>query len=219
MLNKCIENVEQAIEGVEEGATVLIGGFGNPGMPFSLVNALIVKGKKNLTLVTNNTGTGYVGIAALLKAGLVRKVICCYPRREGSVVFEELYRLKQIELELVPHGTLCERIRAGASGIQGFYTPTSAGTLLEKGKEIREFNGLRCVLELPIKGDFALIKAKRADRWGNLTYEASARNMGPVMAAAATTTVAEVDEIVALGQLDPESIVTPGIYVNRVVLI
>jgi 3-oxoadipate CoA-transferase alpha subunit len=186
-------------------------------MPFALVDALIERRPRDLTLVTNNTGTGHTGIAALLEAGLVRKVICCYPRREGSVVFERLYASGAVELELVPQGTLCERIRAAAAGLGGFYTPTAAGTALAQDKETRRIDGRDYVLELPIRADMALIRARLADRWGNLVYHETGRNMGPVMAGAAAITAVEVDGFVALGELDPERIVTPGIFVDRVV--
>jgi 3-oxoadipate CoA-transferase, alpha subunit len=217
MIDKRVHTLAEAVAGIGNGATILVGGFGDAGVPFALLEALLRQGASGLTLVANAAGAGQRGIAALLDAGRVRKIVCSYPRREGSVVFERLYAAGEIEVELVPQGTLCERIRAAAAGLGGFYTPTAAGTPLAEGKEVREFDGKPFVLERPIRADFAFLKARAADRWGNLVYHATARNYGPVMAGAATTTVAEVDEIVPLGSLDPEAVVTPGIFVQRVV--
>ncbi len=217
MIDKRVASLEAALEGIEDGATVLVGGFGEAGAPNHLVYALIDQGARELTVVNNNAGVGHEGLAALLDAGRVRKVICSFPRSRGSVVFEELYEAGRIELEVVPQGTLSERLRAGGAGIAGFYTPTAAGTRLAEGKEVRRFNGREYLLELPIHGALALIRADRADRWGNLTYAKAARNFGPTMATAADLTVVEVREFVALGALDPEHVVTPGIFVDRVV--
>lgn len=219
MINKIAPSVEVALEGLKDGATVLIGGFGTAGIPEELIHGLIASGVRDLTVVNNNAGNGDTGLAALLKAGRVRRVVCSFPRSADSYVFDELYRTEKIELELVPQGNLAERIRAGGAGIGGFYTPTGYGTQLAQGKETKEIDGRQYVLELPIRGDLALIKAERADRWGNLTYRKAARNFGPVMATAATLTVATVYEIVQLGELDPETVVTPGIFVDRVVRI
>lgn len=218
MRDKRFERVVDAVRDVAHGATILVGGFGDAGAPSALLAALLAQGAKDLTLVSNAAGTGHVGIAALLEARRVRKLVCAFPRRPGSVVFEKLYRADEIEVELVPMGTLCERIRAGAAGIAGFYTPTSVGTRLAEGKETREFDGIPHVLERPIKGDFAFIRAKRGDRLGNLVYSATARNYGPVMAGAARLTVAEVEAFEEVGGLDPERVGTPGIFVQRVVL-
>ena len=217
MIDKRVADLGAAVAGIGDGSTVLIGGFGEAGVPRELVEALLAQGASDLTIVNNNAGVGRVGIAALLAAGRVRKVICSYPRSRGSVVFEELYEQGRIELEVVPQGTLSERIRAGGAGIGGFYTPTAAGTLLAEGKESRRLDGREHVLEFPIKGEVALIKADRADRWGNLTFNKTARNFGPSMATAAELTVAQVREIVELGALDPEQVITPGIFVDRVV--
>ncbi len=217
MIDKRVASLEAALAGVEDGATVLVGGFGEAGVPNHLVDALIDQGARELTIVNNNAGVGREGLAALLDAGRVRKVICSFPRSRGSVVFEELHKAGRLELEVVPQGTLSERLRAGGAGIAGFYTPTAAGTRLAEGKEVRRFNGRECLLELPIHGELALIRADRADRWGNLTYAKAARNFGPTMATAADLTVVEVREFVELGALDPEHVVTPGIFVDRVV--
>lgn len=219
MLDKRVKSVAEAVAGIRDGATVLIGGFGNAGIPVELIHAVIDHGARELTVVSNNAGSGRTDLAALLALGRVRKIVCSYPKTSGSVAFEELYAAGRIELELVPQGTLTERIRAGGAGIGAFYTPTAVGTMLAQGKEVRRLNGHDYVLEMPIKGDFALIQAKRADRWGNLVYHASARNFGPVMASAATVTAVQAGEIVELGALDPEAIVTPGIYVHRVVCV
>ena len=219
MINKIVESLEAAVCDVKDGSTILIGGFGTAGMPFNLIDALIAQGARDLTIVSNNAGNGDTGLAALLKAGRVRKIICSFPRQVDSWVFDDLYRSGEIELEVVPQGNLVERMRAAGAGIGAFYCPTGFGTLLAGDRETRRIDGRDYVLELPIRGDVALIKALRGDRWGNLVYRKTARNFGPVMAAAARLTVAEVDEAVDLGALDPESIVTPGIYVQRIVAI
>ncbi|MFF5343663.1 3-oxoacid CoA-transferase subunit A [Streptomyces althioticus] len=208
---------DEAVAGVEDGSTVLVGGFGLAGMPFDLIDALIRQGAGDLTVVSNNAGNGDVGLAALLKAGRVRKVICSFPRQSDSYVFDELYRAGRVELEVVPQGTLAERMRAGGAGIGGFYSPVGVGTPLAEGKETREIDGRTYVLEFPIKGDVALISAHRADTLGNLVYRKTARNFGPVMATAAATVVAQVTEIVEPGRIDPETVVTPGIFVDRLV--
>lgn len=217
MIDKMARTVAEAIGSVADGATVLIGGFGTAGIPDELIDGLIAQGAKDLTIVNNNAGNGDTGLAALLKTGRVRKIICSFPRQTDSQVFDALYRSGQIELELVPQGNLAERLRAAGAGIGAFFTPTGYGTELARGKETREINGRHHVLEHPIHGDLALIKAERGDRWGNLTYRMAARNFGPVMATAAKRTVASVHEVVALGALDPESVVTPGIHVSRIV--
>jgi len=217
MINKICESVEAALQGVPDGATVMIGGFGGAGQPGELIDALIAQGARDLTVVNNNAGNGETGLAALLKTGRVRKIICSFPRQVDSQVFDGLYRSGKLELELVPQGNLAERIRAAGAGIGGFFTPTGYGTELAKGKETRELDGRMQVLELPIHADVALIKAERGDRWGNLVYRKTARNFGPIMASAAKLTVASVHQIVELGELDPEHIVTPGIHVQRVV--
>lgn len=219
MIDKIARNMADALGPVADGATVLIGGFGTAGIPNELIEGLMAQGAKELTLVNNNAGNGDTGLAALLKAGRVRKIICSFPRQTDSQVFDGLYRSGQIELELVPQGNLAERLRAAGAGIGAFFTPTGYGTELATGKETREINGRRYVLEYPIHGDLALIKAERGDRWGNLTYRKAARNFGPVMATAAKRTVASVHEVVPLGLLDPESIVTPGIHVSRILQI
>jgi 3-oxoadipate CoA-transferase alpha subunit len=206
-----------ALADVHDGATIMIGGFGNAGMPRALIDALIEHGARDLTIVNNNAGNGDTGLAALLAAGRVRKIICSFPRQTDSHVFDGLYRSGKIELELTPQGNLAERIRAAGAGIGGFFSPTGYGTLLAEGKETRLINGRHYVLESPIHADYALIKALKADRWGNLVYRKAARNFGPIMAMAAKCTIAQVDEVVALGELDPEVIITPGIFVKRVV--
>jgi len=216
-MNKFATSIASTLQGIQDGATVLIGGFGTAGVPDELIAGLIEQGAKDLTVVNNNAGNGDHGLAALLKSGSVRKIICSFPRQTDSYVFDELYRSKKIELELVPQGNLAERIRAAGAGIGAFYCPTAYGTPLAEGKETRVIDGRPYVLEYPIVGDFALIKAEKGDRWGNLTYRKAARNFGPVMAMAAKRTIASVHEIVDLGQLDPESIVTPGIFVSNVV--
>ncbi len=217
MIDKTVATVAQAVAGIHDGATVMIGGFGTAGLPSALIDALIGQGARDLTIVNNNAGNGDTGLAALLKAGRVRKIVCSFPRQTDSWVFDALYRSGSIELELVPQGNLAERIRAAGAGIGAFYTPTGFGTRLAEGKETRRIDGRDYVLEYPIHADFALIKALRGDRWGNLVYRKTARNFGPIMASAAKCAIAQVSEIVALGALDPEAVVTPGIFVRRVV--
>ncbi|HET8935772.1 MAG TPA: 3-oxoacid CoA-transferase subunit A [Polyangiales bacterium] len=219
MINKVVATAAEALADVHDGATVMIGGFGTAGLPNELVDALIEQGAGELTIVNNNAGNGDTGLAALLGKGRVRKIICSFPRQADSWHFDKLYREGRIELELVPQGNLAERIRAAGAGIGGFFTPTGYGTELAKSKETRIIDGKGYVLESPIHADFALIKAERGDRWGNLTYRMTARNFGPIMASAAKVTVATVHELVELGALDPEAIVTPGIFVKRVVQI
>ncbi len=224
MIDKIADGIEAALADVADGATVMVGGFGTAGIPLELIDGLIAQGAKNLTIVNNNAGNGDHGMAALLKAGRVRKVICSFPRQADSHVFDALYRAGKLELELVPQGNLAERIRAAGAGIGAFFSPTGYGTDLARKpdgtpKETREIEGKHYVLEYPLHGDLALIKAERGDRWGNLTYRKAARNFGPVMATACKTTVATVHEIVELGELDPEHIVTPGVFVNRIVRI
>jgi 3-oxoadipate CoA-transferase alpha subunit len=217
MINKIVQSLEQAVAGIKDGSTILVGGFGGAGQPMALIDALVAQGAKDLTVVSNNAGNAEIGLAALMKAGRVRKIICSFPRQADSYVFDELYRSGKLELELVPQGTLAERVRAGGAGIGGFYTRTGVGTMLAQGKEVRTIDGEQYLLEEPIKADVALIKAKCGDRWGNLTYNKTARNFGPVHATAAALTIAQVDEVVDLGEIDPESVVTPGIFVKRVV--
>ncbi|MER7935347.1 MULTISPECIES: 3-oxoacid CoA-transferase subunit A [unclassified Streptomyces] len=217
MTTQLCAGTDEAVAGVQDGATVLVGGFGMAGMPVALIDALIRQGATGLTVVSNNAGNGDTGLAALLAAGRVRKVICSFPRQTDSWVFDGLYRAGRIELEVVPQGTLAERLRAAGAGIGAFYCPTGAGTLLAEGKEVREIDGRLHVLEYPIRGDVALIGAHRADRMGNLVYRKTARNFGPVMATAATTVVAQVREVVETGAIDPETVVTPSIFVDRVV--
>lgn len=217
MINKIADSIAQALSGVKDGATVLIGGFGTAGNPIELIDGLIAHGARDLTVVNNNAGNGDTGLAALLKSGQVRKIICSFPRQADSWVFDELYRAGKIELEIVPQGNLAERMRAAGAGVGAFFCPTAYGTELAEGKETREINGKHYVLEYPIHGDMALVKAEKGDRWGNLTYRMSARNFGPVCAMAAKFTVATVHEVVELGELDPEAVITPGIFVNRVV--
>ncbi len=217
MIDKRVDTIDAALSGIEDGSTILVSGFGNAGSPIRLLEALIDQGAANLTIVSNNAGEGEFGLAALMKAGRVTKVICSYPRSAGSIIFEELYDQGKIELEVVPQGTLSERMRAAGAGIGGFFTPTSAGTLLGANKETREIEGKLHVLETPLKGDVALVKADAGDRWGNLTYNKSARNFGPTMAMAAKLTIAEVKTIKELGEISPEHVVTPGIFVDRVI--
>ncbi|MFF7140774.1 3-oxoacid CoA-transferase subunit A [Streptomyces nodosus] len=210
-------DADEAVAGIEDGSTVLVGGFGMAGMPVELIDAVIRQGAKDLTVVSNNAGNGDTGLAALLATGRVRKIICSFPRQSDSWVFDELYREGRIELDVVPQGNLAERMRASGAGIGAFYSPTGVGTLLTEGRETREIDGRTYVLEYPIKGDVALIGAHRADRTGNLVYRKTARNFGPVMATAADLVVAQVHEIVETGEIDPEAVVTPSIYVDRVV--
>jgi 3-oxoadipate CoA-transferase alpha subunit len=217
VINKIVDSAATALADVPHGVTVMIGGFGTAGLPDELIEALITQGARDLVIVNNNAGNGDTGLAALLAAGRVRKIICSFPRQVDSHHFDRLYRSGRIELELVPQGNLAERIRAAGAGIGAFFTPTGYGTDLAHGKETREIQGRQYVLEYPIHADYALIKAERGDRWGNLTYRMTARNFGPIMAAAARTTVATVHEVVPLGDLDSEAIATPGVYVQRVV--
>lgn len=224
MINKISASITEAMSGIQDGATVLVGGFGTAGIPNELIDGLIEQGARDLTVVNNNAGNGDTGLAALLKTGRVRKIICSFPRQADSWVFDELYRAGKIELELVPQGNLAERLRAAGAGVGAFFTPTGFGTELAKHadgtpKETRHINGKDYVLEYPIHGDVALIKAEAGDRWGNLIYRKAARNFGPVMATAAKRTIATVHEIVELGQIDPEHIVTPGIFVSQIVQI
>jgi 3-oxoadipate CoA-transferase alpha subunit len=217
MIDKSVQSVEEAVAGIHDGATVMIGGFGRAGQPVELIDALIEQGAGDLTIVNNNAGNGDVGLAALLAKRRVRKIVCSFPRQSDSWVFDGLYREGAIELELVPQGNLAERIRAAGAGIGAFYSPTAVGTPLAEGKESREIDGRTYLLEYPLRADFALISALRADRWGNLVFRETARNFGPVMATAAATTIVQVDEVVPLGAIDPETVVTPGIFVDRVV--
>lgn len=217
LINKISASVAQALEGIQDGATVLVGGFGTAGIPMELIDGLCELPVKDLTVVNNNAGNGDTGLAALLKTGKVRKIICSFPRQADSHVFDELYRSGKLELELVPQGTLAERLRAAGAGIGGFFSPTGYGTELAAGRETREINGRQYVYEEPINGDVALIKAELGDRWGNLLYRKAARNFGPVMATAAKLTIASVHDIVELGEIDPETVVTPGIFVDRIV--
>lgn len=219
MVNKEFDSLAEAVADVRDGSTVMIGGFGTAGMPAELIDALIGQGARELTIVNNNAGNGDTGLAALLKARRVRKIICSFPRQSDSWVFDELYRTGQIELELVPQGNLAERIRAAGAGIGGFFTPTGFGTLLAKGRETRVIDGRNHVFETPLHADFALIKAFEGDRWGNLVYRKTARNFGPIMASAAKVTIAQVSRVVPLGGIDPEAVVTPGIFVQRVVAV
>jgi len=217
MIDKICPHVEAALAGIDDGATIMIGGFGGAGQPAELIDALIAQGARDLVIVNNNAGNGDYGLAALLKTGRVRKIICSFPRQADSHVFDALYRAGKLELELVPQGNLAERIRAAGAGIGAFFTPTGYGTPLAEGKETREIEGRMYVLEHPIHADVALIKAECGDRWGNLTYRKTARNFGPIMASAARFTIASVHEIVPLGEIDPEVVVTPGLFVQRVV--
>src|SRR6202790_1404700 len=217
MIDKTVASPSAAVADIADGATVMIGGFGTAGMPSELIDALIQHGARDLTIGNNNAGNADIGLAALLKAKRVRKIICSFPRQTDSYVFDALYHAGEIELELVPQGNLAERIRAAGAGIGAFFTPTAYGTPLAEGKETRIINGRGYVLEYPIVADFALVKAERGDRWGNLVYRKTARNFGPIMASAAKCTVVQVREIVELGAIDPEVVVTPGIFVQRVV--
>jgi 3-oxoadipate CoA-transferase, alpha subunit len=219
MISKIVDSAAAAVADVPDGATIMIGGFGPAGQPMELIDALLAQGAKDLVIINNNAGNGTTGLAALLGANRVRKIICSFPRQTDSQIFDGLYRAGKIELELVPQGNLAERIRAAGAGIGGFFSPTGYGTPLAEGKETREINGRHYVLESPLHADYALIKALQADRWGNLVYRKTARNFGPIMATAARVAVAQVNDVVELGQLDPEAIVTPGIFVQRVVRI
>ncbi len=219
MVDKIYPGLDAAVAGISDGATIMIGGFGNAGMPRELIDAVIAQGATDLTIVNNNAGNGDTGLAALLAAGRVKKIICSFPRQTDSHVFDGLYRSGKIELELTPQGNLAERIRAAGAGIGAFFTPTGYGTQLAEGKETRVINGRHYVLEYPIHADYALIKAEKADRWGNLVYRKAARNFGPIMAMAANCSIVQVSKVVDLGELDAEAIVTPGIFVQRVVQI
>lgn len=219
MISKIFDSLREALSDVPDGASIMVGGFGLAGQPKELIDALLDQGAKDLVIINNNAGNGDTGLAALLAAGQVRKIICSFPRQADSHVFDALYRAGKVELELVPQGNLAERIRAGGAGIGGFFTPTGAGTLLAEGKEQRNINGRDYVLEYPIQADYALIKALSADRWGNLVYRKTARNFGPIMATASKVAIVQVEQVVELGVLDPESIVTPGLFVQRVVAI
>ncbi len=216
MIDKTVRTIAEAMEGVRDGSIVLVGGFGHVGTPNTLIEGLIEQGAKDLTIVSNNAGVGLHGLAKLMDLGRVRRVICSYPRSAGSVVFERLYSAGKLELEIVPQGTMAERMRAAGAGIPAFFTPTGAGTQLAEGKEQREIDGRLCVLEKALHGDIALVEAWEADRWGNLTYKQSGRNFNPVMAMAAKLTIVQAQHIVKLGDLSPENIVTPGVFVNRV---
>jgi 3-oxoadipate CoA-transferase alpha subunit len=218
MIDKIVPDLAAAVAGIPDGAVVMISGFGGAGLPTALIDALLEQGARELTLVSNNAGSQGEGISKLVQARRVRKMVCSFPRQPGSNAFDALYRAGELELELVPQGTLAERIRAGGAGIGAFYTPTAVGTELAAGKEVRTFGGVQHVLELPLRADFALIKAHAADRWGNLTYWRTGRNFGPLMATAAACAIVQVRRLVPLGELDPEAIVTPGLFVQRVVL-
>ncbi|ATD63062.1 MULTISPECIES: 3-oxoacid CoA-transferase subunit A [Janthinobacterium] len=217
MIDKLRSSVLDALADIHDGATVMIGGFGGAGQPAELIDGLIAQGARDLVIVNNNAGNGDTGLAALLKNGQVRKIICSFPRQADSHVFDALYRAGKLELELVPQGNLAERIRAAGAGIGGFFTPTGYGTDLAKGKETREIDGRMYVFESPIHADFALIKAEQGDRWGNLTYRKTARNFGPIMAMAAKVSIASVHEVLDLGSIDPEHVITPGLFVQRIV--
>jgi 3-oxoadipate CoA-transferase, alpha subunit len=217
MINKIVQTMADAMAGIRDGAVILLGGFGNVGQPHALLDGLIEQGAKDLTVVSNNAGVGRTGVARLLDLGRVRKIICSYPRTADPVVFEALYRAGKIELEIVPQGTMAERMRAAGAGIPAFYTATAVGTKLAAGKEEREFGGRKYLLEESLAGDVGLVEAWEADRWGNLTYRASGQNFNPIVAAAAKLTIVQTQHVVELGALDPEKVMTPGIYVNRVV--
>ncbi len=219
MIDKRVADIAEAVADIGDGATVLIGGFGEAGSPTELIHALIDRGARDLTVVNNNGGNGHIGLAALVEQGRVRRMVCSYPRSSDADVFRSFYEAGKLELELVPQGTLAERLRAAGAGIGGFYTPTAAGTVLAEGKECREIDGVDHVLELPIRGDFALIKAETADRWGNLAYRLAARNFGPVMCTAARVTIVQARRLVPLGGIPPETVVTPGIHVDRIVTV
>ena len=217
MIDKRVKSLAEAVAGIADGSAILCAGFGGAGLPDALCEAVVEQGARDLTVVANNAGTGRRGLAALLAAGRVRRIICSFPRSAGSVVFEELYAAGRIELELVPQGIISERMRCAAAGLGGFYSPVSVGTRLAEGKEHREIDGRIYVLEKPLRGDVALIAADRGDRWGNLTYRKSARNFNPTMAMAASLSIAQVRHIVELGEIDPEMVITPGIFVDRLV--
>ena len=217
MIDKFVRSVAEAMGSIADGSTILIGGFGSVGQPNALIDGLIEQGAKDLTVVANNAGTGHVGLARLMELGRVRRILCSFPRSAGSVVFEELYKAGKIELEIVPQGTLAERMRAAGAGIPAFFTPTGVGTKLAEGKEEREFHGRRYVMEEALPGDVALVEAWRADRFGNLTYRESGRNFNPVMAMAGKVTIVQTQHVADAGEIDPEAIVTPGIFVDRVV--
>lgn len=219
MINKSVATLDEAVAGIFDGSTIMIGGFGTAGQPTHLIDALIAQGARDLTIINNNAGNGEVGLAALLKAGRVRKMVCSFPRQVDSQIFDDLYRRGKVELELVPQGNLAARIQAAGAGLGAVFTPTGYGTPLAEGKETREIEGRQYVLEYPLKADFALIKAYEGDRWGNLVYRKAARNFGPIMATAATVTIAEVSRVVQLGELDPENVITPGIFVQRLVAV
>lgn len=219
MIDKQLDTVREAVADIRDGDTVMIGGFGEAGSPIELIHALIDLGARDLTVVNNNTGSGHVGLAALIENKRVAKMICSYPRTANSTVFPDLYKKGEIVLELVPQGTLAERIRAGGAGVPAFFTPTSVGTPLAEGKEVRTFDGRDYVMEYGLKADFALIKCDTADRYGNLTYNKTARNFAPIMATAATTTIVQCQQFAAVGEIDPENIVTPGLFVDRVVTV
>ena len=219
MVDKTVASLEAAVHGIPDGSTIMIGGFGLAGQPSRLIDALIAQGARDLTVINNNAGNGDTGLAALLETRRVRKIICSFPRQADSWVFDELYRTGKIELEVSPQGNLAERIRAAGAGIGAFFTPTGYGTLLAQGKETRVIAGRPQMLEYALPADFALIKAHRGDRLGNLVYRKTARNFGPIMATAAGCTIAEVDEVVEVGALDPEAIATPGIFVHRLVAV
>ncbi|MCL1476805.1 3-oxoacid CoA-transferase subunit A [Marinobacter sp. M3C] len=218
MINKICESLRAAVADIEDGSVVMIGGFGNSGIPMQLIEALRLHGARELTIISNNAGTAEEGIASLLRDRLVRKMVCSFPRSSGSIWFERLYEKGEIELELVPQGTLAERIRAAGAGLGGVYTPTGYGTRLADGKETKVINGKGYVLETAMPADVALIKAHRGDAWGNLIYNTAGRNFNPIMATAARITIAEVNAVVEVGELDPEHVVTPGIFVDRVVV-
>ncbi|CAG9268758.1 acetyl-CoA:acetoacetyl-CoA transferase subunit alpha [Paraburkholderia unamae] len=217
MINKIVPTLRDAVAPITDGASVMVAGFGDSGLPFELLDALVEHGTKDLTIISNNAGTGTNGLAALLLAGRVRKVICSYPKSSGADVFAELYKAKRVELELVPQGTLIERMRAAGAGLGPFFTPTGYGTPIAQGKEQREYDGKGYVLEVPLHADFALVKACHADRWGNLTWRLASRGFGPVMCMAAKHAIAQVDDIVPLGAIAPESVMTPGIFIEAIV--
>ncbi|MGI9287112.1 MAG: 3-oxoacid CoA-transferase subunit A [Pseudomonadales bacterium] len=219
MIDKQVDSVADAVADILDGATVMVGGFGEAGSPIELLHALIDRGPRNLTVINNNAGSGHVGLAALIEGGMVAKMICSFPRTVGSTVFADMYRGGDIELELVPQGTLAERIRAGGAGVPAFYTPTSVGTPLAEGKEIRNFDGRDYVMEYGLTADFALLKSASADRYGNLLYNKTARNFSPVMAMAANTTIVQTARLVEVGEIDPEVVVTPGIFVDSIVTV